>query len=157
METQQHFLTRDGLRRLQEEYDELLDLRRARIKNESPRIMVSDAVNEEYLTFYEDFNLIELQLSRLENVMKNAAIIQPPAKGKRDSVDVGATVTLEADGKDYNFEITGAFEADPANGKISCESPVGAALAGHRIGDAVALSHPIKTMYWIRDIRYRGA
>ena len=58
------------------------------------------------------------------------------------------------DGQKDEFVIVGTLEANPALGKISNESPVGKALLGHKIGDEVVVSSPMKTTYKIRNIKY---
>lgn len=70
-------------------------------------------------------------------------IVDDKAKGKRDTVEVGARVTVqEEDYPPETYHLVGAKEADPPNGKISNESPIGKALMGHREGDTVTAETP---------------
>jgi len=91
----------------------------------------------------------------LENILKNTELITAPPKEKQNIVNLGATVFVKVDGQTDEFTIVGTLEADPALGRISNESPVGRALLGHKTGDEVLVSSPIKTIYKIRKIKYR--
>ena len=69
-------------------------------------------------------------------------------------VVLGSTVKLKTeDGKTKEFQVVGTVEADPLNGKISDESPIGRALMGKKEGEAVEIKTPVETaMYKIADI-----
>jgi len=68
---------------------------------------------------------------------------------------LGATVTLEeADGQINEFMIVGTLEANPGEGKISSESPVGKSILGKKIGEEVVITSPIKVVYKVKKIRY---
>ena len=76
----------------------------------------------------------------LEQMIKNAQLIDE--KAKHDIVEIGSHVTLVADGRTEKYVIVGSAEANPPEGKISNESPVGKALMGHRSGESVKMSVP---------------
>lgn len=150
------YLTKEGLKRLQKEYQELKKLKEAKSKQESPAILHSEDLNPEYLAFQEDLNFLELRLAELEQILKNAQLIKIPPKEKQTIVDLGATVTLEdADGKINEFTLVGTLEANPNEGKISSESPIGKALLGRKVGEEVIITSPIKVVYKIKKIRYQ--
>ena len=81
-------------------------------------------------------------------------MIKAPARDKQSIVGLGAKVKIDVDGQRDEFVLVGTLEANPALGKISNESPVGRALLGHKIGDEVVVSSPIKITYKIKDIKY---
>lgn len=150
------YLTKKGLAKLKKEYQQLKELRLAKIKGkEVPKILASEDVNPEYLVFQEDLSFLEARIADLEQVFKNSILIKPPPKEKRNIVNLGATVTLEEkDGQINEYTIVGTLEANPGEGKISSESPVGKALLGKKIGDEVLISSPIKVVYKIKKIKY---
>jgi transcription elongation factor GreA len=79
-----------------------------------------------------------------------------PPRDKQNIVGVGATVTLqEPNGSLNEFMIVGTLEANPSGGKISSDSPVGKALLGHRVGDEIIITSPIKVPYRIKKIKYQ--
>jgi len=151
---QRFYLTKQGLRKLKKEYERLKKIRSSKLKAGIPKILHSEDVNPEYLSFKEEFNILESRLEELENIFKHAQIITPPPRDKRDVVGLGAKVVVEIDGQTDRFEIVGTLEANPILGKISNESPVGRALLGHRVGDEVCVSSPLQVIYKIKEIKY---
>ncbi len=151
---QSFYLTKQGLRKLKREYERLKKIRSSKIKAGIPKILHSEDVNPEYLSFKEEFNILESRLEELENILKHAQIITPPPRNKRDVIGLGAKVLVEIDGQTDRFEIVGTLEANPILGKISNESPVGQALLGHRAGDEVCVSSPLQVIYKIKEVKY---
>jgi transcription elongation factor GreA len=150
------YLTEKGLERIKKEYKNLKSLKLSKTKGEIPKTWQSEDLNPEYLSFQEDLSFFEIRLAELENILKNAEIIKPPPKEKQNIVNLGATVTLEeADGRINEFMIVGTLEANPSEGKISSESPVGKALVGKKIGEEVVIPSPINVVYKIKKIRYQ--
>lgn len=156
-EERKFYLTKEGLEKLKKEHKDLKELKLAKTKGESPKILHSEDFNPEYLAFQEDLSFLQIRLVELENILKNANIIKPPAKEKQNIVNLGATVFVEVDGQKDEFTLVGSLEANPSLGKISNESPVGRALLGHRTGDEVVVSSPIQTVYKIKKIKYKTA
>lgn len=153
-ERKKFYLTKQGLRELKKEYEALKKLRIAKTQDRVPEILESEDLNPEYLSFREDLNLLEARLSELGDILKDTVLIGPPSKEKTSFVNLGAKVTVQVDGERDEFEIVGTLEANPALGRISNESPVGLALLGHKAGEEVVVSSPIKTIYKIKKIRY---
>jgi len=150
------YLTKEGLEKIEKEYRELKKIRFAKIKGESPKIWHSEDLNPEYLSFQEDLNFLESRIAELEYILKNVALIKIPPKEKQNIVDLGATVTLEeADGQINEFMIVETLEANPGEGKISSESPVGKSILRKKIGDEVMITSPIKVVYKIKKIKYQ--
>ena len=154
-EEKRFYLTKEGLEKLKKEYRELEQLKLAKTKGESPKILHSEDLNPEYLSFQEDLSFLESRIVELKYILKNAQLIKPPPREKQNIVHLGAKVLVEIDGQKDEFEIVGTLEANPTAGKISDESPVGRVLLGHKVGDAVLVSSPIKTIYKIKKIKYQ--
>jgi transcription elongation factor GreA len=132
------YLTKKGLEKIKKEYEDLKKIRLAGAE--------------------EDLNLLELKLLKLEYIAKNAELIKLPPENKQNTVGLGATVILEdASGKTKEFEILGTLEADPSEGKISSESPVGQALLNHKVSDEIVINSPTKNSYKIKKIKYQLA
>lgn len=154
MEEKKFYLTKEGLTRIEKEFGDLKALKLAKTTGESPKILHSEDLNQEYLAFQEDISFLDSRLTELEYILKNAEIINVPPKSKQNTVDLGSTVFVNVDGQNDEFTLVGTLEANPAMGKISNESPVGRALLGHKIGDEVLVSSPVKTLYKIKKIKY---
>ena len=120
----------------------------------APKILESEDVNPEFLSFQEDVEFLRSRIDELKNIIDHHELIKNPPKEKRSIIDVGAKVKIEVNGQKDEFVIVGTLEANPILGKISNESPVGRALLGHKIGDEILVSSPVKTKYKIKNIKY---
>jgi transcription elongation factor GreA len=151
------YITQQGLEKIKAEYDALKKIRAYKTQGEeAPRVLHSEDLDPEYVAFHEDMELLEIRISELENMIRNAHIINKPPKGEEKIVLPGATVLVDIGrGKISEFTITGTFEADPSLGKISNESPIGKALLGHKAGDKILIDSQEKTIYKIKKIKYR--
>ena len=149
-----YYLTKEGLEKIKAEYENLRRLRFGKTDGESPKILHSEDLDPEYLSFQEDLSFLETKISETETILKNAVLIKLPSKDKQNIVDLGAKVIVDIDGQADEFQIVGTLEANPALGRISNESPVGRALLGHRAGEAVMVNSPIQTVYQIKKIKY---
>lgn len=146
-------LTKQGVDELQTELDELIALRAViadRIK--TAREFGDLGENMEYTAARQDQERNENRISEIEHILKNVAVIKDPKSNGK--VMLGSTVKLRAEtGKTKEFQVVGTVEADPLNGKISDESPIGRALMGQKVGDEVEIKTPVETaMYKIVDI-----
>ncbi|MBI2642196.1 MAG: GreA/GreB family elongation factor [Candidatus Wildermuthbacteria bacterium] len=148
-------LTKEGFKRIKKEYERLLGFRDMKAKGEVPSIWHSEDVNPEYLAYQEDMTLLESRILEYENIVRNVELITPP-KAQKNTVFLGATVTLvEQPGNIVNeYTILGSLEANPGEGKISSDSPVGRSILGKKIGEEVVISSPIRVVYRIRKITY---
>lgn len=156
-EEKKFYLTKEGLEKLKKEHKELKEFKFAKIKGESPKVLHSEDLNPEYLAFQEDMSFLESRIIELDAILKNAELIRLPKKAKQNTVDLGATILVQVDGQNDEFTLVGSLEANPSLGRISNESPVGKALLGHKLGDDVIVSSPIKTKYKIKKIKYKIA
>lgn len=149
----QFHLTQAGVDELKAELDELVGLRSQiadRIK--TAREFGDLSENMEYSAARQDQERNEARISEIEHILANVQVITAP---KSDSkVVLGSTVKLKSqDGKTKEFQVVGTVEADPLNGKISDESPIGQALLGKKEGEDVEIKTPADTtVYKIVDI-----
>ena len=149
------YLTKQGLEKIKKEYGDLVQFKLAKTKNDAPKFLHSDDLDPEYLDFENDISLLDARLGDLKYIIENAKTISLPQKSKQNIVQVGARVLVEIDGKEKDeFKIVGTLEANPSLGFISNESPVGRALLGHKIGDEIPLSSPLRSIYKITRIKY---
>jgi len=138
----QYRLTEEGLSELQAELENLI-AERANVAEaiKTAREFGDLAENAEYQVARQEQEKNENRISEIEHIVANVEIISAPAAGGK--VALGSTVTLTAnDGKTKQFQVVGTVEADPLNGKISDESPIGQALLGKKEGDTVEIKTP---------------
>lgn len=147
-------MTREGADELQTELNNLVADRSAiadRIK--SARELGDLAENAEYQSARADQEKNEARIAELEHILQNLEIIKSPKAGSSSKVQLGSTVKLNNNGKTKEFQIVGTVEADPLEGKISDESPIGKLLMGKKLGDEVELRTPAEACtYKITDI-----
>jgi transcription elongation factor GreA len=99
--------------------------------------------NAGYHAAKNDQGFIEARIREIEQLLKRVDVIDNDgASGPSGVVRLGSTVTVEIDGVEETYTITGQVEAKPREGKISNESPVGRALLGHRAGQTVEIQTP---------------
>jgi transcription elongation factor GreA len=137
-------LTEEGVAELKAELARLINERSEvaeRIK--TAREFGDLAENAEYQVARQEQEKNESRISELEHIIANVEIIK---SSKGDSkVRLGSKVTLEGSGKKKEFQVVGTVEADPLEGKISDESPIGQALMGKKVGEAVEIKTPAET------------
>lgn len=92
--------------------------------------------NEDYSAARGEQKVVEGRILEIEDILLHAKIIKT---GKKEKVAMGSTVTLESDGKKNTYTLVGAVEANPLEGKISNESPIGVAIFGKKVGEEVKL------------------
>ncbi|MEK7472001.1 MAG: transcription elongation factor GreA [Patescibacteria group bacterium] len=95
--------------------------------------------NAEYQTARSEQERVEARITEIEHILLNTSVIAKPKSGGK--VQLGSNVKLKSSGgKSKEFRVVGTVEADPLNGKISDESPIGRALMGNKVGDKVVIS-----------------
>ncbi|MCD6550069.1 GreA/GreB family elongation factor [bacterium] len=157
MEKEKIFLTKEGLERFKKEWRELIKIKKAKSKGGVPEVFHSQEVNPDYLAFQEDMSFLEDRIAELKFILKNAKLIKAPPKEKQHIVDLGATVVLEEpEGKTTEFMIVSTLEANPSEGKISFESPVGKAIFNRKVGEVIYINSPTKATYKIKKVIYRN-
>ncbi len=142
----QFHLTKEGVAELKAELNKFVSERgpiAERIK--SAREFGDLAENAEYISARQEQERIEGRIAEIEHILQNVDII---AKPRGDSkVQLGSTVKLKGEGaKTKEFQVVGTVEADPLNGKISDESPIGKALLGKKEGDKVEIKTNAETV-----------
>jgi transcription elongation factor GreA len=141
---QEVYLTSEGAEKLQAELEQLKGPKRDEIaKRLRSAIQMGDlSENADYHKAKEDQGFMEGRIQELEYLLKNAKIIDV-SEGPTETIQVGSRVTVqEGDYPAETYFLVGATEADPRNGRISNESPIGRVLLGGRVGDVVTASTP---------------
>ena len=145
MSNQTEYLTPEGFRELENKLKYLRDVRRAEVA-ERLRLAMEEggdlSENAEYEDAKNEQAFVEGDILRLETILSSAQIIE--SSGKRDRVSVGARVTVQEKGTNDKevYHLVGSAEANPADGRISVESPMGKALLGAKVGDQVNVQAP---------------
>jgi transcription elongation factor GreA len=136
-------VTREGLARLREELDHLVNEERPALAQRlRAAIQQGDlSENADYHDAKEQQGFLEARIRQLEEMIKGAVIIEET--GPSDTVRLGSRATVvEGKGPPETFVIVGQAEASPREGRISNESPLGKALLGHKVGDQVSVAAP---------------
>lgn len=137
------YLTKNGYLKLQEELDHLRNVKRLEIAQRLAEAMDGEELieNAEYEAAKREQAFVEGRIQELETLLANARIVEET--GKMDVVQIAARVTIQEDGGEAEtFTIVGPAEANPREGRISNESPLGRALMNHRAGDVVTVNAP---------------
>lgn len=145
MAEKQVFLTAEGLVKIEDELDDLKSVKRKEI---AERIKVALSFgdiseNSEYDQAKNEQAQLEERIAKLENMLRNAKVIDED-EITTDKVSVGSKVVvkdLEFD-EEMEYVIVGSAEADPYEGRISNESPLGSALIGYKTGEIVEVNVP---------------
>lgn len=138
-------ITREGLAKIEEELLHLETVRRREVadKIHQSKELSSTQNNAEYEDAKNEQAMVEGRIQMLHALIQNAEIIDKDGAHKSKLVTLGSTVKVKvSDGKSQEYTIVGPAEADPREGKISNESPVGRALIGKKLNDEVQVSVP---------------
>lgn len=138
-----HYLTPEGKQKLEEELQRLkTEGREDLAKRLKHAISMGDlSENADYHKAKEDQGFLEGRVQEIEYILHNHEVIDTNARF--DQVSIGARVTIqEADYPPETYYLVGRKEANPREGKISHESPIGKALLGHQVGDQVEVVLP---------------
>lgn len=135
------YVTKEGLNELKEKLHELKTVRRREIADaiHTAKEQGDLSENAEYVQAKEEQRRIEEQIAELEATVKHARVIE---KSSTDQIDIGNTVVLDCQGKERTYTIVGSNEANPLEGRISNESPMGQALLGKKKGENVSIPTP---------------
>lgn len=152
--TQVHYFSKEGLEKLKEE---LHVLKTVRVRETSDKIEAAKALgdlkeNAEYHSAKDEMGFIQGRIQEIEEIMKNVKIIEEQEGG--DTVRIGSTVEVESKSGPRTYKIVGSAEADPINGLISNESPMGRSFLNRKKGEEVEVQTPGGVMYYtILDIK----
>ncbi len=144
--SKKYLLTAEGLEKLNKELKELVENKRKevieRIREAAAHGDLSE--NADYAQAREEQSFVEGRIAEIEDIVKNAEIISHHNHG--NTVTVGSTTIIKANGSEKKYTIVGTNEANPKEGKISNESTVGQALLGRKIGDKFKITTPAGEM-----------
>ncbi|MBI4898608.1 MAG: transcription elongation factor GreA [Actinobacteria bacterium] len=143
--TRETIVTREGYEKLQAEIEDLAGRGRREVADRirEARDFGDISENAEYDAAKNEQAMLESRIAMLEDKLRSAVVVEEGEVGS-DVVGVGTTVHLkdQKTEKSSKFKIVGSSEADPANGKLSNESPIGKALIGHKRNDVVKIPVP---------------
>lgn len=145
-------ITQQGLDELKAEYQELKDQKLPAViaRVQSAREQGDLSENSEYHAARDEHSMIMGRMEELEELISRAKVISKPQKS---SVSIGSKVTVGTTKGTHQYHIVGKYESDPANKKISDESPLGKALLGKKVGQDVTYEAPVgKIIYKIVSI-----
>ena len=139
--------TREGFEKLKEEYETRTKVERERILNAiaEARSFGDLSENAEYDAARNDQAKNEARIHELEFLIQHAVVVDESAIDST-VVGLGSFVKVEKDGKEVEYKIVGSNEANPFENKISDMSPVGHALIGAKVGDAIRVETPARTV-----------
>ena len=150
------YFTAEGIKKMEEELDYLRSVKRGEVaeKIKVARSFGDLSENSEYDEAKNEQAMIEARILQIEAMLKNVKLLDAGALDT-ETVNLGSKVKVldtEFD-EEETYQIVGSTEANPDQGKISDESPIGKNLLGHRVGDIVAIPVPNGTVtYKILDI-----
>lgn len=126
-------LTAEGKAELEKELEDLIAQRPVIAERLATARAFGDlSENQEYSDARSEQKTVENRIAEIEDTLKNATIIKTR---KSDKVNIGSTVNITMSGKKFAYTIVGPVEANPLEGKISHESPIGKELLGRKIGE----------------------
>jgi transcription elongation factor GreA len=144
MKKQDIVLTPEGLKKVTAELEELKSVARKRVADRIREAKQFGDIgdNSEYEAAKAEQSQIEGRIEGLQYILQNAIIAEGPEKN--GLVSVGARVRLRdvTTGEEVEYQIVGALEADPAQNRISNQSPLGEALIGHAAGETLTVDTP---------------
>lgn len=143
-EPNSNYLTAEGIQKLSEELDYLINVRRPEVARQIADAKADGDVSENagYDEAKNTQAFVEGRILTLRSLLSNAVVIN--SNGHNDTVDVGCKVTIrDAEyGDEEVYTIVGSTEVDPGAGRISLKSPIGRALMGHKVGKVVEVQTP---------------
>ncbi len=148
-------ITQTGLEELKQELEQLQTVQMPkvieRIANAREQGDLSE--NADYHSARDERDILQARINEIEEIIGKAKVVTARTT---TTISLGSIVTLELVGKKktVSYQIAGEYESDPAEGKISIESPVGKALVGKKKGDSVEVSTPAgKITYKILEVK----
>lgn len=139
---EEYFLTKKGAEKMRTELEDMKTQQREEISKRL-RIAIQQgdlSENADYHKAKEDQAFLEGKIKEYEEILAGVKIIQ---EGNSGVIDVGSWVTIQEQGQpEERYQVVGATEANPREGRISNESPIGSALIGHKPGEMVIIKTP---------------
>ena len=148
-----HYLTKQGAAKLKQEIEEIAEKQKknsARLKEAIEQGDLSE--NAEYSDAKDQQAFLAGRLIEVKQILRHMVIIEDK-KNKKGEIEIGSTIEIESKEFKKKFKIVGAEEANPSEGLISHESPLGSSFLGHKKGDKVEVTTPAGIMsYKIRSV-----
>ena len=139
-------MSREGYEKLEKELDYLITVRRAEVaqKLKEARSFGDLSENAEYDEAKNEQGILEATIAEMENTLANAEVVDDDSMSTNE-VGVGSTIEIKRVDKDKTekFKIVGTTEANPAEGKISDDSPIGKAAIKKKVGDVFTVEAPV--------------
>ncbi len=149
MNSKKVYLTKKGFDDLKTEYKDLVEKDRPGVveRLSSAREMGDLSENAEYTAARDELAFIDGRIEELESLLKHAQLIADGQHGAQ-AIDLGSEVVIKIANRKEAFTVVGEWEADPAEKKISHESPLGRALIGKAVGDEIEVDAPAGKMVY---------
>ena len=154
MNEQKVYVTKEGLKKLKDEYEDLTKNKRKEVakKIANARDLGDLSENEAWKQAREEQSFIEGRIEELEEILKHAAVIIE-SHASNGAIALGSKVIVHIDGEEQEFKIVDEPEADPKKNMISHVSPLGKVLLGKKAGDKVEVEAPVgKISYTILKV-----
>lgn len=151
-----HQITTNKLEQLQAELKQLQDIERKKIADQldDAREAMTDELEGLIPELLDEKKAIEIRIAKIKHIIANHQIIK---KSNSKTIGIGATVSVKVNGRSSSYQIVESLEANPMEGKISAQSPIGKALMGHKEGDtAIATIGQNTINYKIEKVDYNG-
>ncbi len=144
------YVTKEGLEELKREHDQIIGQKRPELVERlaAARDMGDLSENAEYHAAREELAFLDGRIDEIEEMLKLAVIIKDQPSATHTQVKLGSNITMKSNGKQYSYTLVGELEADPAEKRISHESPLGKALIGKKVGEQVEVKAPARTVVY---------
>jgi len=152
--SEEQIISPEGYKKLQDELDHLVNVKRKEIASriEKAKELGDLSENAEYHEAKDAQAFNEGRIAEINNLLKNVRVVEN--NNSKNKVSMGSTVTITDGKKEKTYSIVSFNEVDPAQGKISNESPIGTALLDNKKGDDITISTPKgKKEYKIKEIK----
>ena len=143
------YITKEGFEKLKEELEYLKTVQQKEITERLRKAISYGDLSEnfDYADAREQQTMLLAKIAELEEQIREAKIVAKEAKS--DKIQIGSTVEVESSGSKFTFTVVTAQEANPSEGKISVESPIGGALFGKKEGEKAGVQTPCGAMQYI--------
>lgn len=140
------FLTKEGFTSLENELKDLVKVTLPAIKVRMANAREDGDLSENnaWITAKEEMEIARMRVSELKAMLKTAQLVDDKGS-KGNTVKLGDEVTIKIQGKTMKVKLVPTMEADPTQGKVSAESPIGKAVIGKQVGDAIEIMTPAGT------------
>lgn len=142
--TKKFKITKEGLEELKRELEQRTTVIRKRLQDQLDQDLQEGDISENanYYRLQDDIGSNDKRIDELEELINKAVVVSTDNSRKVKLVDIGSTVRIKVKDTIQEYEVVGATESDPANNRISIDSPMGVALAGKKSGDTATVQTP---------------